>query len=235
MWNATDWHADFAGEDTVLNTIFFVFAVAVGEGNLVSASEESRQFSVPIRTVCAIKFFTVLLHDSRLISVKFYQHVNLIHIPTRCFLQGFWNHKYIVCVYMCQSEHRFSLMLHVSHDSPYLIKNVRYEWMDGCDWILLNWEAWLTSGMATLMWSRKTQSSHLCVTFLVSWQADWEYFVIRHQAWNAICISRATFCIKYFCQSINQYFTEMCQVYDSELVNVTIENTGSRKRGNGWK
>lgn len=55
----------------------------------------------PRRTVGVIKSLTVILHDSSLISLKCYQHVNPINIPTFCFLQGFWNSKYIVYVYVC--------------------------------------------------------------------------------------------------------------------------------------
>lgn len=215
-----------------------MFAVVIGEGNLVSAGKESRQFSVPTSTVSAINFFTVILHDSRLISLKFYQHVNPIDIPTYCFLQGFWNHKYIVCVCVCVHTWVWAFINAACFPPQPLLDKECEVWADERDWILLSWEAWLISAMANRVWSRKTQTSHLCVTVLVSWQSDYDYFVIPHQAclFNLIiCTSRVIFCIKYPCQSIYWCFTEICRVYDSEIISVTIESTRSRTRRNGWK
>lgn len=209
--------------------------MVTGEGNLISASKESRRFSVTTSTVCAIYFFTIILHDGRLISLKFYQHVNPIDIPTYCFLQGFWNHKYIVCVCVCVHTWVWAFINAACFPPQPLLDKECEVWADERDWILLSWEARLISAMANLVWSRKT---HLCVTLLVSQQSDYNYFVILHQAclFNIIiCTSRVIFCINYPCQSINWCFTEVCRVYDSEIINVTIESTHSRTRSNGWK
>lgn len=122
-------------------------------------------------------------------------------------------------------------MLHVSHYSPYLLKNVKYEWMNMTEFSWVEKHDW-----SSLLWlslgGPETPTSHLCVTFLVSGQSGWEYFVILHRPclFNIlICISKASFSIKYLCQSINQYFTEMCQICNTGLVNITKKSTGSRK------
>lgn len=98
----------------------------MGEGNLVKASKENRQFSMFQQQQFVLLSFS---HDGRLISLKLQQRANLINILTFCFVQVLCNHKYIVFMYVYTCGCEVQLIDAAWETSPYLLKNVNYEWM----------------------------------------------------------------------------------------------------------
>lgn len=73
-------------------------------------------------------------------------------------------------------------------------KNVKYEQMSQTEPSELRIPADLCHGWACVV--QKHQTSHLGVTFLVSWQSGWEYFVTLHQ--ELVCLISSSAFLSFF-------------------------------------